>query len=418
MTPEYASPEQARGEPLTNATDVYSLGVLLYELLTGHRPYHLKNYTAQEIERAICEQEPTKPSRVITQVEKETHSDGTVTSITPETVSRARGEHPQKLRSCLSGDLDAIVMMALRKEPQRRYASVYEFSEDTRRHLQSLPVLARPSTVMYRTGKFLRRHQEAAVAVVIAFALLASLIIWQTLRHTAQPERAPHELTGMHFMTRPAVAVLGFRNLSGRSDVAWLSTALSEMLNTELAAGEQLRTIPGEDVARMKIELSLPDTDSLAADTLARVHNSLGASLVVLGSFVEVGKGPDTQLRLNLRLQDAASGETLASVSQTGTERQLFEIVDRVSIELRGTLEAGELSSGQAADVRASLPSSLQAARLYSEGVSRLRLFDALGARDLLEKAVSVDPENALMHSYALFRPACMLKDQKSSRTP
>jgi serine/threonine protein kinase len=134
LTPEYASPEQVRGEPITTASDVYSLGVLLYELLTGHRPYQLKSRIPQEIERIICESEPLKPSTVITRVEEITTSDGASGQLTPESVSQKRDGKPDTLRKRLAGDIDNIVLKSLRKEPQRRYTSVEQFSEDIRRH--------------------------------------------------------------------------------------------------------------------------------------------------------------------------------------------------------------------------------------------------------------------------------------------
>src|SRR5205807_1251402 len=114
MTPEYASPEQVRGDPLTNATDIYSLGVLLYKLLTGHRPYRLKRQTPLEIERVICEEDPEKPSTAISRVEEITSSDGSTITITPELVSQTREGRPEELRRRLCGDLDTIVLMALR----------------------------------------------------------------------------------------------------------------------------------------------------------------------------------------------------------------------------------------------------------------------------------------------------------------
>lgn len=179
FTPEYASPEQIKGEPISTASDVYSLGLLLYELLSGHRPYRFKTRTPLEIERAICEEEPLKPSAVVTQVEEQTLADGTTTSITPEEISGARDSDPKRMHSCLLGDLDAIVMMALRKEPHRRYASVHDFSEDIRKHLEGLPITARPSTIAYRGSKFVRRHREAAAIALVFLVLLGSLAIWQ-----------------------------------------------------------------------------------------------------------------------------------------------------------------------------------------------------------------------------------------------
>jgi serine/threonine protein kinase len=143
MTPEYASPEQARGETITTASDVYSLGVLLYELLTGHRPYRVDSLSLIEIIEAICEQEPAKPSTAIGRTDTSPGAGGsTAVTVTPEAVSKARDSEPYRLRRELEGDLDNIVLKAMRKEPQRRYASVEQFSEDIQRYFDHLPVIA------------------------------------------------------------------------------------------------------------------------------------------------------------------------------------------------------------------------------------------------------------------------------------
>lgn len=382
MTPEYASPEQIRGEPITPATDVYALGVILYELLTGHRPYQLRHYTSLKIEKLICEMEPLKPSTAVTRSEEVADANApTVTTITPDQVSRTREGDTQKLRRRLLGDLDVIVLKALRKEPQQRYTSADDFSADIRRHLEHLPIKARPSSLTYRVGKFTRRHTEAVAATLMLLLLLSGLTTWRILLSHVTPRRS--------------VAVLGFKNLSGQSDETTFSTTLSELLTYELEAGGNLRTIPGEDVAHAKRDLSLPEADSLGRETLTRLRKNLGCDFIMLGSYLE----QSGQVRLDVRLEDASAGETVATISVTGTEAGVLDIVTRVGGQLREKLGVAAVSATEAAELKTSVPASLEARRLYSEGLSKLRQFDALSARDLLQKAINADPKFALAHS-------------------
>jgi len=176
MTPAYASPEQMRGKSITTATDIYSLGVVLYELLTGHRPYRLTQHTPAEVERAICEQDPETPSTAVSRVETDTSASGVPITKTPELVSETREGQPEKLRRRLRGDLDNIVLKALQKEPERRYGSVGEFSQDIERHLQHMPVTARRSTLAYRTSKFIQRNKiEVSAALIVILVLVAAV---------------------------------------------------------------------------------------------------------------------------------------------------------------------------------------------------------------------------------------------------
>ncbi len=241
--------------------------------------------------------------------------------------------------------------------------------------------------------------RTSAIAGAVAAALLIGLGAFYFLTQRARRPNALGATGGaptapVH--ARRSVAVLGFKNVSGRADEAWLSTALSEMIVTELAAGEQLRTVPGENVAQMKINLSLPDEDSYGRETLAKIHKNLNADDVVLGSYIPLGSG---QLRLDLRLQDAVQGETLASVSEKGSEAEIDALASAAGAALREKLGAGAVSEADAAAVKASLPSNAEAARLYSEGLVKLRIFDALAAHDLFEKSVVADPQYPLAHS-------------------
>src|SRR5437660_3830804 len=268
MTPEYASPEQVRGEPVTNATDIYSLGILLYELLTGHRPYRIRTDSPLEIERSVCEEEPEKPSVAVSRIdEKASHDGGTRTVIIPQMIGEARAIRPEELPRRLRGDLDTIVMKAIRKEPQHRYTSAEAFAKDIERHLSGMPIEARKPTLFYRGGKFVHRHTESLATAILILALAAGLGTWGARRlwkqRNVNVNVNEQQSSNVHVRMRPSVAILGFKNLSSRQDTAWISTALSEMLTAELVAGEQLRTVPVETIARTKIDLGLSDMESL-----------------------------------------------------------------------------------------------------------------------------------------------------------
>jgi non-specific serine/threonine protein kinase/serine/threonine-protein kinase len=271
MTPEYASPEQARGETITTASDIYSLGVLLYELLTGHRPYRIVSRSLIEIVEAICNQEPAKPSTAVGRIETSPGAGHrTEITITPEVVSKARDSEPERLRRELEGDLDNIVLKAMRKEPQRRYASVEQFSEDINRYFQHLPVIARQDTWSYRASKFMSRNKAGvAAAALVIIALLAGTLttLWQAHAARQERDRARHSFNQVRKLANSVVFELhdSIENLPGSTPARELliSNAL-EYLDNLVAEGSK-------DTA-LKLELAA------AYDRVGDIQGGFGTS--------------------------------------------------------------------------------------------------------------------------------------------
>ncbi|MBV9886840.1 MAG: tetratricopeptide repeat protein [Acidobacteria bacterium] len=256
--------------------------------------------------------------------------------------------------------------------------------------------LASPHTARFVVPELPQTHGRAwlgrRTAFVLATLFMAILAGALYLRVRAS------SLVGSTAGMRQSVAVLGFKNLSGEAREDWLSTALSDWLMTELTAGEHVRAIPAESVARMKMELTLPDVDSLSKASLARIRNNLGTDYVVVGSYATLGQKSQGQIRLDLRLQDTRNGETIGAVSEIGTEEHLLDLVSHAGETLRRKLGIRAVTSEEAAEVAIALPARGEAAKKYSEGLAKLRVFDALNAQSLLQQASNIEPDFAPSH--------------------
>jgi class 3 adenylate cyclase/tetratricopeptide (TPR) repeat protein/TolB-like protein len=194
---------------------------------------------------------------------------------------------------------------------------------------------------------------------------------------------------------RPTVAVMGFKNL-GKPEVAWLSDALSEMLSTELFESGVLRTIPSEDVSVAKADLGLMIAPTFSVATLAKIHRILRSEYVISGTYVAMGNNPADSIRVDLRVQEAASGETISSFMEEGNLATLSSVLRKAGIDLRIRLGVRDASVTAQGRQQSTLPSDPEALRLYTDGLVKLRAFDALGAKDDFEKCISLEPNLAL----------------------
>jgi serine/threonine protein kinase/tetratricopeptide (TPR) repeat protein len=352
-TPSYLSPEQIRRDPLDVRTDLFSFGLVLYEMATGQRAFS-----------------------------------GNSPTVIRNAVLQLPAVSPRHLNPDLPPELERIINTCLEKDPAARYQSAAELKGDLE------GVFIDPALAAAKSRRLARWF--GASVLLILFVLLGMNI--GGIRERIFRRVAPLD-SAIPIKARSSVAVLGFKNLSAKDDQAWISTALSEMLDADLAAGQRLHLIAGENVARMKVDLALPAADSYSAATLKQVHEYLRSDMVVLGSYLALGNSTGGKIRINLRLQDAKAGETIAVISEDGTEADLAELVSRSGDRVRQILRMGSLSADDAGRVRTALPANPEAARFYAEGLAQLRSFDPLTARDRFLKAIAADPNHALSHA-------------------
>jgi serine/threonine protein kinase/TolB-like protein/Tfp pilus assembly protein PilF len=372
MTPRYASPEQVRGDPTGTAGDVYALGVVLYELLTGHLPYRVVGRTSAEIAQVICEQEPEKPSAVLRRAGGRPSSDVDARSAASVSASSV-GEPPMPRH--LSSDVDTIVLTALHKEPTRRYASAAQLDEDLGRYLEGLPILARKSTWRYRARKFLARNKLAATAMAAAVVALAALVI------------AVSDEAGATQQPIDSIAVLPFLNASADPNAEYLSDGMTEDLINRLAQVPQLRVMSRNSVDRYKGR----EPDARA------VGRELGVRAVLLSRLVQRGE----RVSISPALVDARDDRQLWGGQYDRSLSDLLVLQDEISREMLEQLRV-RLSRDQQTRLTQRYTDSTEAYQLYLKGryFWNKRSVEALTKGiAYFEQAVRVDPNYALAYT-------------------
>ena len=379
MTPEYASPEQIRGRAITAATDVYSLGVLLFELMTGHRPYRSAGHSLFEMERLVCEAEPERPSAVIYRKKEKVSGEGDVRNvITSELVSNQRGLQPAELRRCLRGDLDSIVMKALRKEPERRYSAVEKFAGDIERYLTGMPVGARKSTIAYRSGRFLRRHRESLVAVLVVLGIVAVGLFYSS--------RQNQRLTD-----KDTIVLADFGNSTGD---AVFDDTLKTALNVSLRQSPFLNVLSDDDVAKTLQQMTRPAGVKLTSEIARELCLRAGSKVYLAGSIGSLG----SEFVLGLKAVNCQSGDTLAQEQVTAASKEkVLDALGEAASKLR--TEVGEsLATVQKFDVplEQATTSSLEALKAYSLGRKATHEKGPAAALPYDQRAIELDPNFAM----------------------
>ena len=347
MTPAYASPEQVRGEQITTASDVYGLGVLLYELLVGQRPFRFKSHDKHEIAQVVLEKEPPKPSTAIREVKEMLQAGGTTEQIMPQAIAQNRSARIERLRRCLQGDLDNIVLTMLKKEPKRRYRSAAEVEADVQRHLAGLPVTARKDTFAYRMGKFVRRHWVGVIAtVLVVLSLVGGLggALWQARlasQEAAKASAVKNFLVNLFNVSDPSEAREG--NVTARE----LLDEGAEQVETELKGQPEVQAEMMNVLGVIYRELGLYDrAQPLLEKALAmrqRLHRGNGhivtaESLYDLGKLLHLQGDYDAAVPLlekALMMRQKLLGETHPSVALSMNSLAS-------SIEYKGDYDAAE----------------------------------------------------------------------------
>lgn len=372
LTPEYASPEQIEGGQVTATSDVYSLGVVLYKLLTGHSPYRLTNRDPLSIAEAVRTTDPERPSTAVTEGDAaERRGPGASSTGTP-------AADAMRLRRELRGDLDTIVLTALRKDPLRRYPSVAELADDIRRHLDGRPVHARPDGLGYRVSRFAKRNRAQLLASGIAGA--AVLIIALGVVALRWPSAAGGVLS-----THDRILVADLADHSGDSTLA---AAVSEALRVDLTQSSYVRVLSQRQIrsglARMARSPDVALDDTLARELAVRE----GVKAFVTGSVGRIG----ASYALTAQLVGAEKGDLLAAVRETAADSSgVVNAVGRLSASLRARMGEPLRNIRSTPALAAVTTPSLEALRLYTLGNHAARAGERDSSIRLFEHAVAID---------------------------
>ncbi|MEJ0007553.1 MAG: serine/threonine-protein kinase [Steroidobacteraceae bacterium] len=371
LTPDYASPELVRGEQIGAATDVYALGVVLYELLAGNNPYHLDSGgSAALLEEAIATTVVKRPSTQLA-----------------SGAGRNRGTTERKLMQRLKGDLDAIVLKALAKAPADRYGSAAAMAEDVQHRLRGEPVAARPDHLGYRYGKFVLRHRTIVVTTAAATVLVAAALGYAVMQTRGAPAPATVNSAPPIYDTIPvaaqdkSIAILPFTDLSATKDQEYFSDGLSEQLIDHLVHHSDLRVIARTSSFQFKGRNE--DVRSIA--------RQLGVSHVLEGSVVKDG----TQLRVTAQLIRAADGVNVWSQTYDRKLVDIFKLQDEIGNKVSNALHVALQNDYPAENQEP----NLEAYNLVLEGnyfTSRNTLSDVQKAAELYRRALDINPNYAL----------------------
>ncbi|MGH7500314.1 MAG: tetratricopeptide repeat protein [Longimicrobiales bacterium] len=376
MTPEYASPEQVRGERVGTPSDVYQLGLLAFQLLTGRRPYRVRGHTPSAIELAILSADPLRPSNAITIAAANGADDEQADT---DSLAKARSTTAARLGRQLAGDLDHIVLRALRKEPEQRYGSATELAEDVRRHLDGRPVLARRGTVRYRASRFVRRHRViVAAAILVAFTLAAGILgtTWQMGRAREQARLAAEQRDLARLEAEKA------------SRIATFLTDLFEVAGEGDVRTDTLRLLPvlERGAERLREELAdQPEVMASALVTISDLHEKLGR-------YEDARRYAEAALETRRAVLDAQHPDVAEALDNlTGVLLDLGQIAD-----------AGTYAEEAVAIRRAGLTGAVPDSALLTSAASSLHNLAVTNWRQRnLERADSLETEAIALYDSA-----------------